>query len=235
MKQTSFALVLLFLFHQQLSSQSFYFSEDDWEYSGFSERKCVNIIIMLDDDLKTKLSEDRIKRSVESLCYNILPDDMVYGGPYSEKCSDYYEEQLNTKKITFDEYMKLSRNWDVIVEIDGRLLRTDNFYGHISAEISVDGVEDKYIKYRHTQKKKNERMEKILANATENDTITREGMKVQWNEIFSNWTAANFHDVVIFTSGSIYTGYKPYDLLPVINRHVTNVLEELNVAIRKYP
>ena len=233
MKQTSFALVLLFLFHQQLCSQSFYFNEDDWEYSGFSKRKCVDIKIILSKEIETKLSKDRIKRSVESLCYNILPDDMIYGGETSEKCSDYYEEQYNSKKITFKEYAthRGSRTWDVTVDIDGGLSGTETFFGRVGAEIMVDGATDPYIKYRHSKKLKNETIEKMLANATENDTTTRE----TWDKIFSEWVPERLSDVIIFTSGSIVTGYKPNQLLPLIKEHVTDVLEELNVAIRKYP
>ena len=230
MKQTPFALVLLFLFHQQLCSQrSFHFSEDVFEYSGFSKRKCVDIRIIINDELETKLSKDRIKRSVESLCYNILPDDMIYGDSYSEQCADYYREQYKTNKITSDDFLNWSRNWNVIVDIDGGLLRTDSFYGKIVATISADNAADIHIKYRSTQKKRNEEIDQLLAQ--ENNTYTRE----KWNEALSTWTTTRFYDVVIFSSASIYTGYKPYDLLPIVNRHVRNVLEELNVAIRKYP
>jgi len=226
-----FVLVLLFLFHQQLSSQSVHFYEDEYEYSGFSKIKCLYINIYIPDRIKSKIPEDTIKRSAQSLCYNILPDDMIYKNSIgSSECMDYYQEQLNTNKITYDEWEKIFlKSWTLDVYINAGLQRDGtSYFGNITAKILMGG-ETEYVQLRQNKKKRNEQIERIMANES------NEREREWWEESMSKWSNTNLKDVVLFQSRSIFSGYEASEIPTVVREHVTNILEELNVAIRKWP
>tara|TARA_Y100000590_G_scaffold360966_1_gene417487 strand:- start:870 stop:1289 length:420 start_codon:yes stop_codon:yes gene_type:complete len=110
--------------------------EPNYEYSGFSKIKLININVFGFESIRG-FSNERIKRIVENLCYQILPDGLIYD-------ENKYRQYINEMKIEYNDTDYLidlvGRKYGFKIIVDLRAIEHKNSSGKYYGSINVASV-----------------------------------------------------------------------------------------------